>query len=435
MSKDCQSLSEVRVLLPQAAHGPRIGDRLCVTLGQQALPVGELRTHVSGEEAFSEFRYSATWLKHSRFFPVSPDLRRTRSSQWRKPPRIGGHNIFAGLADSVPTGFALSVVRRATERGLLDPFRLPGTEPGPMDALCAVLDTGRLGALRIHPSSASPADTKTEERLLPRRSDLQAIADAVAAFERGQEDERQLLLLLYCATALGGSRPKCTYVQDDGRLGVAKFPSVVDSCTINRVEVLTMHLAKAAGIKVVDVSLMHPVSAPFAVAARFDRAANGERRGFLSARSFVLAEAHEVVDHFDLLDAMRIHCKDFVADACQLWRRLALDLLINAADGDLRKIGFLYAGQGRWSLAPAHGTRPQLNSAPSRQFRSTKEERDDALEALVKRSTAFGINPSDALALLRNQGEAIGRWRKLASQFNVNISNEDVEMFKLATQN
>lgn len=385
--------------------------------------------HTSGDDTFSEFSYRAAWLKHRSFFPVSPELRGTRSGQWRKPPRTGDRNIFAALADTEPSGFALSVIQRAGERGLLDAFRQPGADPGPSDLLCTVLDTCRLGALRVHPSGAPSTDAEAEKLLLPRRSDLEAIGVAVAAFERGQEDLRQLLSLLYCATALGGFRPKCTYIQDDGQLGVAKFPSVFDASSVNRVEVLTMHLAKAAGIKVVDVSLMHPVSTPFVVAPRFDRSPNGERKALLSARSLLLAEDDDLVDHFDLLDAMRIHCKDFKADAGQLWRRLVFCLLVDDAGTTLRKIGFLYAGTSRWSLAPAHGLRSCI--CPSVLQPSQQESHwahRAPLEALMKGSKAFEIKPSDALVYLRHQVEVLGGWKKLASQFAVHMSTRDIEM-------
>lgn len=436
MRPDRQLPSEVQLFLPQGIYGPRVADRVAVTLGGKALPVGELRLYASGEEALSEFRYDAPWLKHSRFFPVSPELRETRSSQWRRPPRTGGRNVFAALADTEPTGFALSVIQRARERGLLDAFRRPGTERGAMDGLCTVLDTCRLGALRVHPSKELSTDTAAEKRLLPRRSDLDGIGAAVAAFERGQEDLRQLLLLLYCATALGGSRPKCSWIQEDGQLAIAKFPSVVDAFPVNRAEVLAMHLAKAVGIEVVDVKLMHSINAPILLAPRFDRPSSGGRSPFLSARSLLLAENSDAVDHFDLLDAMRIHCKDFAADARQLWRRLVLRLLINDAGANLSKIGFLYAGNGRWCLAPAHGLRPCFFPSTSQsKNRGEKEDRRADLETLVEASRAFGIEPSLALDFLRHQLKVIKGWKNLASQFEVSMSAEEIEMVEVALNN
>lgn len=130
---------------------------------------------------------------------------------------------------------------------------------------------------------------------------------------------------------------------------------------------------------------------------------------------------------------MRVDCKDFEADARQLWGRLMFDLLINDAGTDLRKIGFLYAGQGRWCLAPAHGLRPGISSSASQaDGRGARFDRSADLETLVEASKAFTIKRPDALACLRRQVEVIKGWENLASRFLVNMSAADIEMLRPA---
>lgn len=240
--------SKIQALLPSGPYGPRSGDRFAVTLGRCAQPVGELRLHLWGDQMCSEFRYDDRWLKHRRFFALSPELRPTRSGQLRQAPRIGGQALFSASADAAPSGFALSVLRRAQARGLLEAFGRARADRTVLHTLGTVLDTCSLGALRIRPIDEAPTDATAERQLLPRRCDLGAIAAAVAAFEGGQEDLRQLLLLLYCATALGGSRPKCSWIQENGELAVAKFPSIHDHPAVNRVEILAMRLTTAASL-------------------------------------------------------------------------------------------------------------------------------------------------------------------------------------------
>lgn len=416
--------SKIQALLPSGPYGPRTGDRFAVTLGRCAQPVGELRLHLWGNQTCSEFRYDDRWLKHRRFFALSPELRPTRSGQLRRAPRTGGQALFSALADAAPSGFALSVLRRAQARGLLEAFGRSRGDRTDLHTLGTVLDTCSLGALRICPMGEAPTDATAEQKLLPRRCDLGAIAAAVAAFERGQEDLRQLLLLLYCATALGGSRPNCSWIQENGELAVAKFPSMHDHPAVNRVEVLATRLAHAAGIVVVPVQLQHPAHEPFVLAARFDRTGEGGRRPFLSARSLLLAEDEDTLDSTELLSAMRTHCKDFATDAQQLWRRWMFGHLINAPGDRLRKTGFLYAGQGRWYLAPAHGLRPCL-SAPKREAAGSRVV---AIEHLVENCSAFEITPVDARAYLRQQLDVIAGWRKQAEQFPISLSKHDVEM-------
>lgn len=416
--------SKIQALLPSGPYGPRTGDRFAVTLGSCAQPVGELRLHLWGDQTCSEFRYDDRWLKHRRFFALSPELRPTRSGQLRRAPRTGGQALFSALADAAPSGFARSVLRRAQARGLLEVFGRARGDRMDWHTLGTVLDTCSLGALRIRPKGEAPTDAAAEQKLLPRRCDLGAIAAAIAAFERGEEDLRQLLLLLYCATALGGSRPKCSWIQENGELAVAKFPSMHDHPAVNRVEVLAMRLAHAAGIVVVPVQLQHPVHEPFVLAARFDRKAEGGRRPFLSARSLMLAEDEDTLDTTELLSAMRTHCKDFATDAQQLWRRWMFGHLINAAGDRLRKTGFLYAGQGRWSLAPAHGLRPGLNAPKGEPF----GDHVAAFEHLVENCRAFEITPADARAYLRQQLDAIAGWKKQAAQFSISLCTQDMEM-------
>lgn len=425
---------ELRLTYPKGIDHLRIADHLAVTLGQKAIPVGQLRVRHLGGEVASEFRHSASWLTSGKFFPVSPELRKTSSGRWRRRPEAAGRNFFAALSDTQPTGFALSVIQRAQERGLLDAFRQHGDGPSCTGALCAVPGICRLGALRLHPLGESVSDVGAGMRRVPVYTDLVGLSRAVAAFERKEENLSQLLQLLFSATALGGSRPKCTWMQKDGQLAVARFPSIHDSIDANRVEVLTARLAKAAGIDVVDVKLAHPVFDPFALSIRFDRGPDGGRKPFLSARSLLLAEDDDAIDHFELLNAMRVCCKDFEADAQQLWSRLLFRLLIGHQGLGLHKIGFLYAGNGRWRLAPAYGLRPasplpEVSSAEELQMPSI------TLEALMEDCEAFDVSRRAAEERLSQRLSVIAGWKKLATEFSIKLSVRDMERFEHSTRN
>ena len=423
--------SEIQPLLPRGLYGPRIADCLTVSLEQENIPVGLLRLHAWNDDKLSEFTYKSSWLKHRRFFDVSAELRVTRSSQWRRAPKTGGRNVFGALADTQPSGFSLSVIQRARERRLLDVFRRPEGDTESTDSLCAVLDTCRLGALRIRPRAEQETDATAERFLLPRRSDLDAIGAAVAAFERGNEDLRQLLLLLYCATALGGSRPKCTWIQEDGHLAVAKFPSVLDAFPSNRIEVLMAHMAKTVGIDVVDVEQMHLINPAPLLAQRFDRTRDGARKHFLSARSLLLLEEGEPIDHLELLDAMRRGCSNFGDDALQLWRRLVFGHLIGDEGAGLRKAGFLYVADGHWRLAPASGMRPAIFRLATKDISGNADGSSSAsLDTLMREAKAFGIALSDALVHLRLQVQVLSAWRTVASQSAARMSAQEVEQLE-----
>lgn len=417
---------ELRLIYPNGIDHLRIADHLAITLGQKAIPVGQLRVRHLGGEVASEFRHSASWLTNGKFFPVSPELRKASSGQWRRRPEAEGRNFFSALSDTQPTGFALSVIQRAQAGGLLNAFRQHGDGPSCTGALCAVPDICRLGALRLHPLGESVSEVGVGMRRLPVSTDLVGLSRAVAAFERREESLSQLLQLLFSATALGGSRPKCTWMQKDGQLAVARFPSIHDSIDVNRVEVLTARLAKAAGIDVVDVKLAHPVFDPFALSIRFDRGPDGGRKPFLSARSLLLAEDDDAIDHFELLEAMRARCQNFEADAQQLWSRLLFGLLIGHQGLNLHKIGFLYAGNGRWRLAPAHGLRPA--SSPSEVSSADGLQMPDiTVEAVMEDCEAFAVSRPAAKERWRQQLSAIAGWKKLAAEFSINMSAGDMD--------
>lgn len=421
---------ELRLTYPNGIDHLRIADHLAITLGQKAIPVGQLRVRHLGGEVASEFRHSSSWLTNGKFFPVSPELRKASSGHWCRRPEAAGRNFFAALSDTQPTGFALSVIQRAQACGLLDAFRQHGDGPSSTDALCAVPDICRLGALRLHPLGDSVSEVGVGMHRLPVLTDLVGFSRAVAAFERKEENLSQLLQLLFSATALGGSRPKCTWIQKDGQLAVARFPSIQDSLDVNRVEVLTARMAKAAGIEVVDVKLAHPVFDPFALSLRFDRGPGGGRKPFLSARSLVLAEDEDAIDHFDLLNAMRLCCKDFEVDARQLWSRLLFGLLIGHQGLNLHKIGFFYAGNGRWRLAPAHGLRPAgLRSETTRAGELACRTPSITLDALMEGSEAFAVTRPLAQERLSLQLSVISGWKKLATEFSINMSAKDREVF------
>jgi serine/threonine-protein kinase HipA len=262
------------------------------------------------------------------------------------------------------------------------------------------------------------------------------MAEAVREFEQGTEDQRQLLLLTYAATALPGERPKCTWVDGEGRLAVATFGSASDNWAGNRSEVLAMRLASKAGIDVVDVKLLHPVGDPILLAMRLDRSANGQRKHVLSAHSLMRATMPHVVDHLDLLQVMRRYCLDFGVDGPKLWKRLVFRCLIHDTSDDLRKIGFVHVYGDRWSLAPAVGMRPRLPvvSGPSG-YPPHGIGRRVSLQTLVEKADAFGVDPAHVRLYLRNQLNILSCWKQWASEFFVNMRAHDIQRIEPAMNN
>lgn len=403
--------------VPSVAYGPRTEQLLDITLGNAEMPVGVLHHFKDGPTECSQFTLDRRWLSNARRFKLSPDLRPHGLGQWRKAPGGGGNPFFAALADTHPDGFARSVLdQEKTE-----------LESSALISLCAVHDHCRLGALRIRPRHAGWASSgKLID--LPTHVDLAPMLDAAAAFERGHADPHQLKLLLSSATALGGSRPKICFVREDQTLAVARFPGVFDEYPVTRVEVLGSLLAQAAGIQVAQAKLQHPIFLPVVIVQRFDRGEEGGRLAYLSARSLLLAEEGEAVSCMDLLNGMRTCCKDFKADARELWCRLMFKLLINNVDARLHKIGFLHSSQDRWRLAPAINLAPSVKPRPFSTAPWISELGPKCnVDTLLGLSAAFGLSLDKALGILATLVDVIGRWRTVASQFAVSMKPADMD--------
>jgi serine/threonine-protein kinase HipA len=414
-----------------AVYGPRTEQLLDITLGNTETSLGVLHHFRDGPTECSRLTFDRGWLSSPRYFTVSPELRRHDQGQWRKPPSGWGSPFVAALADTQPDGFGLSIVERALGDCIGHRHWMPHRESSDLVHLCAVHDFCRLGALRVRPPHAeSGVQSAATGRLidLPTHVDLDPMLEAAAAFERGAADLRQRQLLFHCANALGGSRPKICFLQEDKTLAVAKFPSVLDEHPVTKAEMLGYELAKAAGIKVAQAQLKNLRTGPVLIVQRFDRGGVGGRKHYLSAQSLLLAEEGEVVSCLDLIHCMRSRCKDFISDARELWRRLMFKLLINSVEAQLRKIGFLYADRDRWGLAPAidmtPGVKPRLPSTAA-QIVELGPQCD--VQSLLGLSEAFALPRAEALGVLIALVDAISHWRTAASQFAVGMKPDEID--------
>ena len=148
------------------------------------------------------------------------------------------------------------------------------------------------------------------------------------AVETETETSADLAYLRGRGTSLGGMRPKCTVVDENGRLSIGKFPSVTDERPVTKGEVLAMRLAKAAGLQVAETRLVDSDGIAVALVQRFDRAADGKRLLYVSASTLLGAEPGDAREHFytEIVDALRMYGAAAQADIEELWRRMAFSM-------------------------------------------------------------------------------------------------------------
>lgn len=403
--------------------------QLAVCVGKEGVPVGELAYVKDGAREYSVFAYGEDWLRHASRFRVSPDLLLGPGYQVRKPPTKDDSRFFLALGDTEPDAWGRRVIARAhAQERKKDPALTALTE---LDYLCGVDDFSRVGALRLRNDKGDFLRTvEPGMRAAAPLLELEHMFQASRAVERSQESAQDLHYLLGKGTSLGGMRPKCTVLNDDGTLALGKFPSVKDERSVTRGEVLALLLARQAGIETAPARIVVIKDVPIAVISRFDRSMDQGRIPYLSAASLLQVNRNEEHAYTEVVDAMRMACVEAKADAQQLWRRLVFNHLITNVDDHLQNLGFLYVGNGLWRLAPAF----DLNPFPDKNRESKTWLSEDsgpitAIDTLLEKADCFYLAKPEALAVLAEVYGAIASWRSLAMSAKVGLTVAEAEEF------
>ena len=218
-----------------------------VFLGQTGLQVGTLRFEAQGARQAAGFEYHPGWLSSGDRFALAPDLPLVTGMQYHQKARDG--SLFHGaIADTEPDGWGRKVIlrdhakqrQRAREASTaVEPRALNA-----LDFLLAVDDTSRVGALRFRDEHQSfQREPEPGRRTAPPLIELGLLLSASRAVEQHTETAADLAYLRGRGTSLGGLRPKCTVIDEEGRLSIGKFPSVQDDRAVTKGEVLALRLA------------------------------------------------------------------------------------------------------------------------------------------------------------------------------------------------
>jgi serine/threonine-protein kinase HipA len=192
-----------------------------------------------------------------------------------------GSIFHAVIADCEPDGWGRQIIRRDHVRRRQE-ARDPGEEGGArafnsLDFLLAVDDASRVGALRFRDENGTfQRVPEPGRRAIPPLIELGALLASSRGVETHRETAADLAYLRGCGTSLGGLRPKCSVIDEDGQLAIGKFPSVLDEHAVMKGEVLALHLARDAGITAAEARLVDCSGSPVALVRRFDR--DGSRR-------------------------------------------------------------------------------------------------------------------------------------------------------------
>ena len=380
-----------------------------VALGESLTPVGQLRfTHV-GPRQFSTFAYTPSWIENPRGFAIQPDLT-LEAGPFHASGQPGNMReaLVGVFADAAPDSWGRRLLERAYGGGLNE-----------FEYLTLSDDASRQGALRFLDHKGEVIHGKAADAV-PRLVDLETITTIARAYEQGKEISPEEMQALAGAGGSGGARPKAN-VRDGDALWMAKFTSVHDQQPIERVEVATLRLAAACGIRT-PATRLELADTPFPVALiqRFDRR-GGARIPYISARTALRKTGTELGSYTEIVDFMRSYSSDPVADFRELYRRLIFTILVSNKDDHLKNHGFLYVGAGQWRLSPVFDVNPAPDRNPHLETAILEGgAHDRSINLALEACEFFEIPETEAREMILTTAQRISDgWREALRQVGV----------------
>ena len=401
-------------------------------IGDEARPLGLLHYDQQGARENAAFEYDPAWLVDSARFAIEPGMPLVTGPQYHR--KHGAGSVFhAAIADTEPDGWGRRVIQRDHAKRRQAARRageVVSSQPlNSLDYLLAVDDVSRVGALRLLDEEGVFQRAQEEgRRMTPPLIEIAQLLAASHAVETNTETAADLAYLRGRGTSLGGLRPKCSVLDEDGRLSIGKFPSVADERAVTKGEVLAMRLARRAGINAAPARLIDSAGTPVALIQRFDRPPGGGRLMYISAATMLGAEPGDHGEHAytELVDALRQHGASPTADIEELWRRIAFSILITNVDDHLLNHGFLHLGHGQWQLAPAFDINPfpeRLRELKTWVSEDTGPEA--SIDALMSVLPYFRIGKERGLAILADVESAISDWRAEGACIGMSVDELD----------
>jgi len=395
-----------------------MADQLTTAAVHLVLPDGEevQAGTVASEGAISSaatslvFRYADGYLTDPRGYDLSPDMPRTGG-----PIRTwSGRETLGALGDSMPDTWGKRIIRAGTQARTT------------FDFLTHVNDVTRQGALRFCDNRGAYLGARNHP--VAEVHDLERIVAAARAFEEGQETDEELRILIEAGTSAGGARPKATVI-NNGELWMAKFARETEFHDPMAWEAAALALANAAGIDTPEFELVRlSESQSILLSRRFDRDEN-RRIGYISAHSLTTKGDNQTLSYSDISDTLAQHSPTPWQDQAELFRRIALSLLIGNVDDHFRNHGFLRRHDG-WKLSPVFDLEP--NRRPE-QVEATPiveggEQYGRDIRELRDAHDAFRLSRDEASSIARDVAERTTDWMQIAIGYG--ISPEAAEASK-----
>lgn len=376
-------------IYPQAAKVPVLCGTLELLRGRQCI-----------------FSYADSWLGHAKAFPLAPDML-LREGAINPSLGLELHPIFE---DAGPDRWGKNIINK-----VFNPRRR-----SPLEYLERAGED-RIGALGFA-RSADNYEVLHEQTF--QVTDLPDLVRAAHALSIHAPIDEDLQRLLRPGASAGGARPKAV-IRDQHDAWIAKFPTPDDDVDECAIEHASLRLAASCGITVPESRLIEIGGRNVLLVKRFDREPAG-RLHLASARTMLIAAgvAEDAMGYGDLADATRRVSAAPKQTCEELFRRMAVNVLIDNTDDHAKNHAFLYQ-DGIWHLSPAYDLQPQRQGIGYQQLKIGKHGHEPNINNILSDSSRFLLKAEAAREILGEITQQLAKWPALFQREGV--SQRDID--------
>ncbi len=372
----------------------------------QIVEVGRLlvRNLLTYKKQEGFFRYAPTFLEHPKAYAIDPvHLPLTTRTFTADLHQEGIHYIFD---DSLPDGWGRHILARkgGIERSRYTPAHL-----------LAILRGSGLGRFLYTEKQGKPS---FEDGSIDFE-DITRAMDEAGRLEDGLDiDTVELQHLLACGSSAGGARPKVLTRKADG-FWIAKFASRKDPHPnlMPALEQAGMTLAALAGLQVPELQRGGVENRDLFLIKRFDVVDGDGRNALVSFRTLLGLEDHYTASYSDMAAIIRTHSVRPREDIEQLFRQMAVNVLLVNSDDHLQNFAMLHTLDG-WQLSPAYDIVPNIYQS-SQVVMINHKHNNIAVTDLVAEGKKFGLSSQKSKTLLQEVCRALADWPDIFSDCGV----------------
>lgn len=394
----------------------------------EEISIGTLEyERVKGNPSF-RFQYNKRFLELLPNVSLSADLGKFLGLQ------TSDSGIFRFLGDALPDRWGRALIDKRERIEAMEAGRIPRTFDD-FGYLIRIDDSLRMGALRFR-YNGNYLGLSSGIMTVPPVASLEMFireAQMIEEAERKGTPIRKQWVdnVILPGSSLGGARPKLSIIDEDGRLCIAKIPSINDTYDIGLWEHFACTLARKAGINATETRVIRVGTTPYhtLISKRFDREGNN-RIHYASSLSLTGLKdgdnAGNGKGYIDIIDAISgdAGINSLEKNIRELYRRVAFSILIGNHDDHFRNHGFLLRKDG-WELSPAFDLNP--TNELTQVLAISPYSNNSSIKELLDASEYYLMRRQEATDIIREVAMAVKNWRQVAK--NLRIPEQEQERF------